>query len=77
MYDLQTVSSRPGTSGSVGGDETQITEFDLEQQQQDFYRKSAEEHREFLLQTLQQVKEQLQQPSALLESTDTAAAAGK
>lgn len=61
----------------MGGDETQITEFDLEQQQQDFYRKSAEEHREFLLQTLQQVKEQLQQPSALLESTDTAAAAGK
>lgn len=66
-----------GTSGGTGGGESDAagdadpTTAELEAQQQDFYRQSAEEHREFLLETLKQVKEQLQQPSSLLEATDT------
>jgi hypothetical protein len=61
-----------GGGGGVGGEPMPA---DLEKEQADFYRKSAEEHREFLLKTLQQVKDQLQQPSALLETNDDDAVA--
>eukprot|EP00750_Incisomonas_marina_P027143 INCI6144.1.p1 GENE.INCI6144.1~~INCI6144.1.p1 ORF type:complete len:687 (+),score=132.26 INCI6144.1:298-2358(+) len=68
------VGGPKGNSGTGGeGDvvDADPTTAELEAQQQDFYRQSAEEHREFLLETLKQVKEQLQQPSSLLEATDT------
>ena len=64
-------SKRTETSNKDKTDE--LSPRALEKQQQEFYRKSAEDHREFLLETLKQVKEQLQQPSALLEATDTSA----
>ena len=69
---LGSASGRHSESAAAGDQqEAEPTPAELEQQQQDFYRKSAEDHREFLLETLKQVKEQLQQPSSLLEATDT------
>lgn len=67
----QSQSRKPESAEGQRNDSNEVTTAELEQQQQDFYRKSAEEHREFLLEALKQVKEQLQQPSSLLEATDT------